>query len=185
MKVTSAIRHLASGAGLLVVTGILVAACTAAAPGTSAPAPAPTTQNASGNKAAPAATPMSQPASKDSQSATQGQTVEVTLNEWGISFSPSAPKAGPIHFVVKNPGQFPHALAINGQGIDAKSATIKGGESTTFDVNLTAGTYHFWCPVGNHKDRGMDGQLTVGAGGSTSGGSSSSSSSSSGSGYGY
>jgi uncharacterized cupredoxin-like copper-binding protein len=35
------------------------------------------------------------------------------------------------------------------------SARLEPGQNTTFTVHLPAGEYTAYCPVGNHKDRGM------------------------------
>ena len=103
------------------------------------------------------------PAAESTQGDTMAsvQEVQVTLTEWSIQFSPATLKPGKVHFVINNPGNAPHALAVRGEDVDAKSATIQTGQSTTLDVDLKAGSYEFWCPVGQHKDRGMDAKLTV------------------------
>lgn len=38
----------------------------------------------------------------------------------------------------------------------------KPGESGSLTVDLQAGTYQIWCPVGNHRSQGMQTTLTVG-----------------------
>ena len=43
--------------------------------------------------------------------------------------------------------------------------TIQPGDKTELTVDLDEGTYEIYCPVGDHKDRGMVGTLTVGGGG--------------------
>ena len=37
---------------------------------------------------------------------------------------------------------------------------MTGGKASV-TADLEAGTYEFYCPVGNHKDGGMEGTLTV------------------------
>jgi LPXTG-motif cell wall-anchored protein len=76
---------------------------------------------------------------------------------------------GRVTFTLNNEGQFPHNLHIEGNGVslDVKSdGPVPGGESFTGAATLAAGTYDTWCPVGNHRERGMVGTLMVaGAGG--------------------
>jgi LPXTG-motif cell wall-anchored protein len=76
---------------------------------------------------------------------------------------------GRVTFTLNNEGQFPHNLHIEGNGmsLDVKpDGPVAGGDSFTGAVTLPAGTYDTWCPVGNHRERGMVGELTVaGAGG--------------------
>ncbi len=35
------------------------------------------------------------------------------------------------------------------------------GSSGTLTVDLKPGTYEFYCPVANHKEMGMEGEITV------------------------
>jgi plastocyanin len=48
---------------------------------------------------------------------------------------------------------------ING----ASSDTVGSGEQSTFDFTAppVAGTFVFYCSIGDHRDRGMEGSLTV------------------------
>src|SRR5205085_465109 len=67
-------------------------------------------------------------------------------------------------FTLQNGGRFPHNLHIEGNGVslDVKpDGPVAAGESFTGAVTLPAGTYDIWCPVGNHRDQGMVGTLTV------------------------
>jgi LPXTG-motif cell wall-anchored protein len=71
---------------------------------------------------------------------------------------------GHVSFTLNNEGQFPHNLHIEGNGVslDVKSdGPVAGGDSFTGAVTLAAGTYDTWCPVGNHRERGMVGTLMV------------------------
>jgi uncharacterized cupredoxin-like copper-binding protein len=82
-----------------------------------------------------------------------------------------------------NVGSVDHALEVEGQGIEEESSEVAPGETTTLKVNLPkSGTYEIYCPVDGHKDKGMEGMITVGssagAGGTTTGGSTSSTTSS-------
>jgi plastocyanin len=99
-----------------------------------------------------------------------GSTVQVSATEF--KFDPANPKvkAGKVKFEMTNDGQAPHALEIEGEGVEEETDTIDGGESTTLTVELAEGTYRIYCPVGDHEERGMVGTLTVGAAAPSSGG---------------
>ena len=42
-----------------------------------------------------------------------------------------------------------------------KTQNLSAGEKGTLEVDLVPGKYEVWCPVGNHKERGMDTSITV------------------------
>ena len=54
----------------------------------------------------------------------------------------------------------PHAIEIEGNGVDEKSDTVTGSK-TSVTADLKAGEYKFFCPVGTHASQGMEGTLTV------------------------
>lgn len=89
------------------------------------------------------------------------QNITVDLNEWEVAPKDLKVKAGKITFDVKNTGKFLHSLAIEGGGVKQESQKIKGGENTKLEVDLKPGTYKTWCPVGNHEEQGMVGELVV------------------------
>jgi plastocyanin len=92
-----------------------------------------------------------------------GGSVELTATEF--AFDPSTIKvdeAGETTFTLVNDGKFTHALEIEGQGIEEETDEIDGGETTELTVDLKAGEYEFYCPVGNHREQGMEGTLVVG-----------------------
>jgi len=99
-------------------------------------------------------------------------TSTVVMREF--EFVPAGLRVSPgrVTFNLRNEGQFPHNLHIEGNGmsIDVKSdGPVPGGESFSGAVTLPAGTYDTWCPVGNHRERGMVGTLTVAAAGAGGG----------------
>ena len=100
-----------------------------------------------------------------------GQSVQVTATEFAFDPNEISVEAGEVSFELMNDGSAPHALEVEGNGVEESSDTIDGGESTTLDVELAEGTYEIYCPVGDHRERGMEGTLTVGAGGVGGGGS--------------
>ena len=92
-----------------------------------------------------------------------GGAVDISAQDF--SFAPSDPtvKSGEVTFTLTNDGQTVHSLEI--EDVDGSDAEIEGdvapGESGTLKVNLKPGTYEFYCPVGNHKEMGMEGEITV------------------------
>jgi plastocyanin len=55
----------------------------------------------------------------------------------------------------------PHAVEIEGKGVEKESRTIQPGGRTSVSARLKKGRYEFYCPVGNHKAAGMEGTLIV------------------------
>ncbi len=87
----------------------------------------------------------------------------VTISGTEYKFTPENPtvKAGQITFRLRNDGGAPHALEVEGEGIEKETEVIQGGETTELRVTLKPGKYTIYCPVGNHRDLGMVGTLTV------------------------
>jgi uncharacterized cupredoxin-like copper-binding protein len=104
------------------------------------------------------------PASTSGGGATgAGGTVDLTATDF--KFDPSDPtvKSGNVTFNLKNDGQTTHSLEIenvNGQD-KGLEGTVSPGQSGTLKLNLPAGKYEFYCPVGNHRQMGMTGEITV------------------------
>ena len=70
-------------------------------------------------------------------------------------------KAGKVTIVMDNPSDLPHAVEIEGDGVEVAGDTVTKGGVSKASAELKAGEYQFYCPVGNHKDAGMEGTLTV------------------------
>lgn len=91
-----------------------------------------------------------------------GTPVIVTETEFAIAMPSTALAAGTYTFQVSNKGKFPHDLTIEGPGVDKQAtAKLEPGASGDVTVTLQAGTYEFWCSVGQHKDKGMNMKVTV------------------------
>ena len=90
-------------------------------------------------------------------------TVQVSLSEWAVSLTPAAVPPGSVVFEVTNTGKVPHALEIEGGGVEKKTSPIKPGASETLTMDLRAGTYEAYCPVGkgSHKMLGMTNRFSV------------------------
>ncbi len=93
------------------------------------------------------------------------QSIQVAAIDF--RFHPADIKVDPgaLSIDLRNDGQAPHAIEVEGNGVEEESDTIGPGESTTLDLDLDEGTYEVYCPVDGHKARGMVGTLTVGSGG--------------------
>ncbi|HEX8085417.1 MAG TPA: cupredoxin domain-containing protein [Solirubrobacteraceae bacterium] len=90
-----------------------------------------------------------------------GGGTKVSLTEFKIDPANPKVKAGKVTFSVSNDGQVPHALEVEGNGIEEETDVLNGGDSAELSVDLKAGEYEWYCPVGNHADMGMKGTLTV------------------------
>ena len=92
-----------------------------------------------------------------------GEALMLTADPGGaISWEPgelSAP-AGSVTITLVNESDTPHAVEVEGNGVEQESETITGGQ-TELSVDLEAGEYTFYCPVGSHRQQGMEGTLTV------------------------
>ena len=104
-------------------------------------------------------------ASTTGGAAATGAGGSVTLTATDFKFNPSDPtvKSGDVSFTMKNDGQTAHSLEIedvNGQDKELEG-DVSPGQNGTLKVNLPPGKYEFYCPVGNHRDMGMEGEITV------------------------
>jgi plastocyanin len=79
-------------------------------------------------------------------------------------------KPGTYVFEAVNSGGTVHALEVEGWGIEEETEEIQPGQSAELKVELKAGTYELYCPLGGHKEEGMEGTLTVKEGSTGSGG---------------
>jgi plastocyanin len=69
-------------------------------------------------------------------------------------------KAGTVTVKFTNPASIPHAVEIEGNGVEKAGDVVTSGD-TSFSVDLKPGEYTYYCPVGDHRDAGMEGKLTV------------------------
>ncbi|MET0510921.1 MAG: cupredoxin domain-containing protein [Thermoleophilaceae bacterium] len=70
-------------------------------------------------------------------------------------------KAGKVTVVLSNPSSVPHAIEVEGNGVEAEGETVTDGGTSTASADLKPGEYEFYCPVDDHKEAGMEGTLTV------------------------
>ena len=70
-------------------------------------------------------------------------------------------KAGKVTIVMDNPSSLPHAVEIEGNGVEAEGETVEKGGVSEASADLEPGTYEYLCPVPGHEEGGMKGTLTV------------------------
>ena len=92
-----------------------------------------------------------------------GETVKVSATDF--KFDPSDPTVAPgeVTFDVTNDGKTLHNLEVEGPSGEAElPEDLQPGDAGSLAVDLSEpGTYKFYCPVGNHEDLGMVGDVTV------------------------
>ena len=94
-----------------------------------------------------------------------GAASNVDISETDFKLNPSDPKvkAGQVTFNVSNDGQTVHSLEVEGPNGDQElQSDLSPGQSGVLSVDLSKpGKYEFYCPIGNHKQLGMKGEITV------------------------
>lgn len=87
--------------------------------------------------------------------------VPVRLSDFEIEIA-HEPPTGELTFQVENQGEQNHGFAIEGSGIDETLISdVAPGTTEIATIELEPGTYTVWCPVGDHRERGMEVQLEV------------------------
>jgi plastocyanin len=91
-----------------------------------------------------------------------GQTLTVTADPGGaISWDKStlSAKAGKVTLKIVNQSDIPHAIEVEGKGVEEETKTVTG-DSADVTVDLKPGKYEYYCPVDQHR-KTMHGTLTV------------------------
>ena len=70
-------------------------------------------------------------------------------------------KPGKSTITMDNPSDIPHAVEVEGNGVNFEGEVVGKGGKSVASGDVKAGTYDFFCPVGNHRAEGMEGKLTV------------------------
>src|SRR5436190_16365607 len=90
------------------------------------------------------------------------KSVSVSESEWKVVLPSTTLAAGKYTFDLKNDGQIPHDLTIDGPGVsDEKTSVIGPGKTAKLTVELSSGDYDFYCSVPGHKQAGMDVKVRV------------------------
>jgi plastocyanin len=91
----------------------------------------------------------------------EGAAVEVVLTEFAIDMPASVP-AGSVSFDIANSGTMAHNFEIEGQGIEESlDEDLDPNQAESLTVELEPGTYTVYCPIGNHREQGMEVELEV------------------------
>jgi hypothetical protein len=81
--------------------------------------------------------------------------IEVKVTEFAVELPKTVP-VGKMIFSVTNAGTMEHNFEVEGQGIEKKFDTnLQPGETRDLHVDLPIGKYTVYCPVDDHKKRGM------------------------------
>jgi plastocyanin len=95
-----------------------------------------------------------------------GDGLEIVLSDFAVEPSAASLEPGTYTARVVNEGGTVHALKVDGPAGETESAELQPGESVDLELDLSeAGEYELTCPVGDHRDRGMEASLAVGGGG--------------------
>jgi plastocyanin len=91
------------------------------------------------------------------------RSVHIDAKSQGLKFNKKTVRLrhGRVTFLMKNPSSFPHAIAVEGHGIDKDGKTVQKGGTSRVTVTLKKGRYVFYCPVDGHRKAGMRGTLVV------------------------
>ncbi len=93
-----------------------------------------------------------------------GETVKLSAAADGsLAFDTKSlkAKAGNVTVAMANPSSTPHAVAVEGNGVDKDGKVVSAGGTSEVTLKLKPGTYEFYCPVQGHRAAGMEGKLVV------------------------
>ena len=102
-------------------------------------------------------------ATEESSGGGGGEALTLTADPGGsISWEPGelSAAAGTVTIKLVNESSTPHAVEVEGNGVEEETETITGGE-VELSIDLEPGEYTYYCPVGQHRQNGMEGTLTV------------------------
>jgi plastocyanin len=122
--------------------------------------------SSSGSGGASTATPTSTSSGSSSSNASSpggGEKLALAADPNGaLKFDKTklTAKAGTVTIDFTNMSSTPHAVAVEGNGVDKDGKVITGGNNS-LTVTLKPGTYDFYCPVDGHRQAGMEGKLIV------------------------
>jgi plastocyanin len=115
----------------------------------------------------PARTPATAPTTATTP-ASGGSAFTVTEREYSLTpANPELPSKGEFTISVRNAGATRHALEVEGPAGEVESDAIEPGKTVQLKVKLTKpGRYEWYCPIDDHKGKGMRGTIVVAGGGS-------------------
>lgn len=91
------------------------------------------------------------------------ETLRVRLTDYELNPArPQLDDPAEVRFRVRNAGSVPHALLVVGSKEEVETEAIPPGGTTSFTLDLDEpGRYRWYCPLGDHRERGMRGVITV------------------------
>lgn len=95
------------------------------------------------------------------------KTIEIVETDFKLDpATVTLDEPGTYTFRAVNEGGTVHALELEGNGIEEETEEIQPGGSAELTVEITeAGEYEIYCPVDGHKEKGMEGSVTLGGAG--------------------
>jgi plastocyanin len=93
-----------------------------------------------------------------------GETLKIAADPSGaLKFDKTSlsANAGKVTIDMDNPSDVPHAVEVEGNGVEEEGEVVEKGGVSTVTADLKPGEYEFYCPVDDHEDAGMKGTLTV------------------------
>ncbi|MDK3258782.1 hypothetical protein [Blastococcus capsensis] len=126
-----------------------------------------------GAATSPTESPTASPTETGGAAGAAGEPIEIIETSYDIALAEMAGDEEPLTVMVPSPGTYTfrvtndsdivHSLEVEGNGVEAVTGDIAPGATATLEVMLpTAGEYDLYCPIGNHKELGMDGSVQVG-----------------------
>lgn len=90
-------------------------------------------------------------------------SADVSLTEFKVTPSKSSfPKEGVYTLNVTNDGTITHALEAEGPNGETETEDLEPGDTAELKAYFVNGSYELYCPVGDHEDRGMKTDVTIG-----------------------
>jgi plastocyanin len=94
-----------------------------------------------------------------------GTTLQLAADPGGaLAFDKTSLEApaGTVTIDFTNDASIPHNVTVEGNGVeDEATDTITQSTATLTLDDLQAGTYTYYCSVGQHREGGMEGTLTI------------------------
>lgn len=91
--------------------------------------------------------------------------LQVTAQDYTLTLSRQAIKAGPALIELANFGEDVHDLRIKQLGVKGARtfgiAAVEPGESAQLSRKLAIGRYQLWCSIADHRAQGMQATLRV------------------------
>ena len=126
---------------LLILSALVVSACAAEEPSTSSQ-------------------PTQQPAPEGDAAAEAGPAEFVAV-DFDFPETPTELPSGQVEFELVNDGGVVHNITIE-ELDDTLVVTAQPGQTNGGTVDLTPGTYTYYCSISGHRALGMEGTITVG-----------------------